>query len=77
MTPIEIAKMGAKIMVALVVGSFTTKAVIANAPATRKMHVAEGAGMLTGAVAAVKLEPKTDQFVENIFAKLEENKKKR
>lgn len=75
MTPIEIARLAAKLIVGTAVGTFTTRAVIANAPATRKFKTAEMTGALTGAVVATKLEPKTDKIVDDIFARIEASKK--
>ena len=76
MTVNQIAKLAAKLIVATAVGTFTTRAVLANAPVTRKFKAAEMTGALTGGVVAMKLEPKTDKIVDDLFARFEANKKR-
>lgn len=66
----SIAKTAVKIIVGTTVGSFVTKALLANVPATQRLKTAEMAGALTGAVVADKLTPVTDQFVDDMFARL-------
>ena len=66
----KVAKMAAKITVTIAVGAFMTKAFIANAPATSKLHVAEIGGSLCGWVVGEKLEPYTDKIVDDIYARI-------
>jgi hypothetical protein len=70
-----IAKFGAKLIVGTTVGSAVTKALIANAPKTEKLKVAEMTGAVAGYVAQEQLEPLTDQLVDALFDRLEARKK--
>jgi hypothetical protein len=63
----HIAKIAAKIVVGTTVGSFVTKALIANIPQTEKLKTAEMTGLLVGAVTADKLQPFTDKLVDDYF----------
>jgi hypothetical protein len=67
MTKRQIAKLAANIVVGTAIGSFVTKAILANAPATEKFKTAEMTGMLVGSVAASKLRPTTDKLVDDWF----------
>lgn len=62
----DIAKLAAKFVVAAGIGNFVTKGLIATVPATSKLKTAEITGLVTGAVAADKLQPRTDNLVDNL-----------
>lgn len=63
----QITKTAAKIVVGTTVGSFVTKALIANIPPSEKLKTAEMTGVLVGAVTADKLQPHTDKIVDDFF----------
>lgn len=70
----QLAKTAAKIVVGTTVGSFVTKALIANIPPTEKLKAAEMTGLLVGAVTADKLQPFTDKIVDDFFDRREAKK---
>lgn len=70
------AKKAAEIVVMTSVGSFVTKALVANYPKTQKLHTADIVGGLAGYYASEQLRPVTDDLVDAWFDAREAKKQK-
>lgn len=62
-----ITKFVAKTVVITTVGSAVTKALLATFPQTAKLNIAEITGSVGGFIAGNKLEPYTDQAVDDFY----------
>lgn len=69
-----ISKYAVKIVVGTTVGSIVTRALIANAPKTEKLKVADMTGAVAGYVAQEQLSAYTDIWVDDFWNRIEARK---
>lgn len=77
LTKRTITKYAAKAVVMSVAGSAITKALLAAIPATSNYKIAEISGAVGGWVVSEKLEPHTDQLVDDFYDTVEAKKAKK